>query len=96
MVVATSTSASSRINFSITLSSSFSPIWPWPTTTRAFGTSFGDQRRQRVDGLDAVVNEIDLTVAGHFVFDRAANQFFLEWGDHGLNRQAVARRSFDH
>ena len=38
MVVETSTSASPRMNFSITFSSSTSFICPWPITTRADGT----------------------------------------------------------
>ena len=39
MVVATSTLYSPSRNFIITSSSSRSPIWPWPTTTFASGTS---------------------------------------------------------
>jgi hypothetical protein len=38
IVVHTSTSASARRNASMVPSSSFSSIWPWATSTRAFGT----------------------------------------------------------
>ncbi len=41
------------------------------------------------------MNEIDLAFAGHFVFDGAANEFFVKGCDDGLNGEAVARRRFD-
>ncbi len=53
------------------------------------------QRGERINGFDAVVDEIDLAVAGHFVFDCAADQLFAKGRHRGLNRQAVARGSFD-
>ena len=60
-----------------------------------FGNEFCDESREGVDGLDAIVNEIDLTIASEFVFDGVADQIFAEGGDDGLNGEAVAGRRFD-
>ena len=48
---------------SIARSSCSSPICPWPTTTRASGTSRWTRFADRVDRLDAVVDEVDLPAA---------------------------------
>ena len=60
-----------------------------------FRHQLGDQRGQRVDRLDAVVDEINLAIALQFGINRLADQLFLERRNHGLNRQAIARRRFD-
>src|SRR5262249_33074514 len=57
---------------------------------------FAHQTRQRIDGLDAVVDEVDLTRTRQLVFDGAAYQFLAERLYDGLNGQPVARRRFDH
>ncbi len=60
-----------------------------------FGNEPGYEGGERIDGLDAIVDEVDLAVAGELVFDGALDEIFLEGRDDGLNGEAVARRSFD-
>ena len=84
------------MNRVITVSRSFSPIWPWPTPTRAFGADLLHEIRQRINRLDAVVNNIDLAAALQLKIDRILDDDGLELHDDGLNRQAVARRRLDN
>jgi hypothetical protein len=60
-----------------------------------FGDELLDEGGERVDGLDAIVDEVDLAVAGELIFDGAADEFFVEWSDDGLDGEAIARGSFD-
>ena len=46
-----------------------SGIWPWATATRASGTRRCTRCGQGVDGLDAVVDEVDLAVARQLLPD---------------------------
>ena len=55
----------------IARSSASSLICPWPTTTRASGTSRVTQVADRVDRLDAVVDEVDLPAARQLAADGA-------------------------
>ena len=70
IVVQTNTSYSCRMKPSSTLSSSASPICPWPTPMRAFGQQLLDHRRAHEDGIDAVVDEVDLPAARQLLLDR--------------------------
>ena len=47
------------------------------------------------DGLDAIVDEEHLSLAVHFLLNRAANEIFVKGRDHGLNREPVFGRRFD-
>jgi len=95
MVVATSTSASSRMNFNITLLELFfRPSGRGPRLRRAWGTSLAHHGSERINRFDAIVNEEDLAVASKFGFDGALHELFLKGGDDGLNGQTVARRRF--
>ena len=66
-----------------------------PDNDSGFGNKFCDQIGQRIDRFHAIVDEVDLTFAGQFIFDGLFNDFFVERRDHGLNREAVAGRRFD-
>ena len=61
---------------------------------------FGNQRLKFggdfPNGIDAVVDEIDLAAAFQFLLNRGLNQFFIPTCDYGLNRHAIFGRSFDH
>ena len=61
----------------------------------SFGNEFSDEIGEGVDGLNAIVNEIDLAIAGEFIFDGALDDVFIESGDNGLNGKAIARSGFD-
>ena len=81
---------------SITCSISFSFIWPWPIAMRACGTIFWIECGDRLDRFDAVVNEKDLPVARQLQLDRRADDALGKLHDLGVDRQAIARRRFDH
>ena len=49
-----------------------------------------------VDGLDAVVDEVDLAAALELDFDGGADELLVELGDDGLDGHAIAGRRFDH
>ena len=55
-----------------------------------------DHARQRVDRLDAVVDEEDLAAARQLVADRRGDHVGRELDDRGLDREPVARRRLDH
>ena len=80
---------------SIARSSSSSPIWPWPTTTRASGTSRCTRLPIEIDRLDAVVDEIDLAAALELGANGPADDLLVELDDVGLNRQPILRRRLD-
>ena len=96
IVVQTSTLISPEAKSSITCSSWSSAIWPWPTANFASGTSCRSRSRQRLDALDAVVDEEDLPAAIDLAQDRLADQIVVELADVGADRQALLRRRLDH
>src|SRR5580658_1000381 len=59
------------------------------------GDELLDARSDFVDGFDAIVDEEDLTAALQFNFNGGADDFFVVFGDDGLNGHAVFGRSFD-
>jgi hypothetical protein len=61
------------MNFSITFSSSPSDIWPWPTMMRALRNQGLELGGDFPDGVDAVVDEIDLAAALEFLLDGGLN-----------------------
>ena len=96
IVVETSTSASSRINCSITFSSSVSRICPCPTTTRAFGTSRLTMAASEImDSTRLCTKNTCPSRASSSSID-ALHQRLRKRRDGRLNRQAVFRRRFDH
>jgi hypothetical protein len=72
IVVATRMSASRRMNASMTARVPCGGICPCPTTIRASGASAGSRRRRGLDVVHAVVDEVDLPLAGELALDRAA------------------------
>ena len=95
MVVATRTSASSRMNLSMTRFEFFFAHLAVADDDAGLGDELLDESGERVDGLDAIVDEVDLAVAGELVFDGGADELFVEGGDDGLDGEAVSRGSFD-
>src|SRR6266542_3101067 len=80
MAVETSTSAWPSTNLIINASSSRSPIWPCPMTTRASGQSAW---------MKAVMDEEDLAAAAELPVDRLLDHGPVEAGHHRLHRQTV-------
>ena len=62
---------------------------------RASGTSRVIEVADRVDRLDAVVDEVDLAAAFHLGADRPLDHCLVELDDVGLDRQAILRRRLD-
>src|SRR6266850_673204 len=60
-----------------------------------FRNELRDHGAERINGLDAIVNEEDLPFSRQFRLDCALDQLFLKGRDNRLNREAVARRRFD-
>ena len=50
----------------------------------------------RPDGIDAIVQEIDLPAAGQLQLERGADQLRLKRRHHGVDRQPVLGRRLDH
>ena len=48
------------------------------------------------NGVDTVVDEVDLPAAFQFLLDRGLDQLVVPARDHRLNRHAIFRRGFDH
>ena len=59
------------------------------------GHQFLNARGDLVDGLDAIMDEINLAAALQLHFDRGAHDLFVELGDDGLNGHAVFGRRLD-
>ena len=59
------------------------------------GHQFLDVRGDFVDGLDAVVDEVDLAAALELELDGRADDLLVELGDHGLDGHAVLGRRLD-
>ena len=95
IVVASSTSYLCATKSTITRSSSSSPICPWPTAIARLGHEPRDEIADRVDRLDAVVDEVHLAAALHLGADRARDHRRVELDDVGLDREAIARRRLD-
>ena len=60
-----------------------------------FGSQLLNEIGERVNRFDSIVNNVDLAAPLEFEIDRILNDNRLELDDHGLNRQAVTRRSFN-
>ena len=59
------------------------------------GQQFTEALFEEADRFDAVVQEINLSAAGEFPFDRVADETFVIAADDGLDRDAVGRRGLD-
>jgi hypothetical protein len=80
----------------ITCSSSRSGIWPWATAMRASGSSSASFSRAVLDGLDLVVQEVDLPAALELAQHRLADGAVAAFVAHeGLDRQPALRRGGD-
>jgi hypothetical protein len=80
----------------ITRSSSRSGIWPWATAMRASGSSFFELLAPVLDGLDLVVQEVDLPAALQLAQHRLADHAVALVAHEGLDGQAALRRGGDH
>ena len=60
------------------------------------GTSSWIAGGAREDGIDAVVDEVDLAAAAQLLLDGGADQVRIEMRDHGVDRQAILGRRLDH
>ena len=63
---------------------------------RARGTSSLQLRGYFPDGIDAVVDEINLPAAIQFLLDGRLDQLVVPAGDHRLDRHTILGRSLDH
>ena len=64
--------------------------------TRAIGRHALQQTGHRLDGLDAVVHEVDLPAAFEFLGDRRADDLRIERQHRGLHGLAIVGRGLDH
>ena len=60
------------------------------------GHQFAHLGRDLVDGLHAVVDEVDLAAAFQFLLDGGADQLVVPGGDDRLDGHAILGRRFDH
>ena len=60
-----------------------------------FGDKFGESSKYELNGLHAVVEEIDLSAPGQFPADGIADETFVIAADDGFDGDAVGRRGFD-
>ena len=79
----------------ITRSSSRSGSWPWATAMRASGSSSSSWSRAVLDGLDLVVQEVDLAAALQLAQHRLADDAVALAAHEGLDRQPALRRGGD-
>ncbi|MEI9813397.1 MAG: hypothetical protein WDO18_12480 [Acidobacteriota bacterium] len=55
-----------------------------------------DGRGAHEDGVNAVVDEIDLSTAREFLFYGGLDEVGIEVRDYGVDRQAILGGRFDH
>ena len=90
MVVATSTSYSWCMKASMTRLQLVLAHLAVADDDAGGGNEFLDLGGDFVDGLDAVVDEVDLAAALQLHLDGGADQLLVELGDDGLDGHAVA------
>jgi hypothetical protein len=78
----------------MTRSSSFSRIWPWAYSTRALGHQGLDLLRHVLDGLDLVVQEVDLAAAGDLALAGLLDQASFQAETKVLIGQALGRAAW--
>jgi hypothetical protein len=83
-------------NPSIARSSSSSPIWPCADGHRRLGDQALQQRAQRKDGFDPVVDEVHLAAARQLVADGAFDDRRVEPDHCRLDGEPIPRRRFNH
>jgi len=55
-----------------------------------------DQGGERIDGLNTVVDEIDLAIARKLILNGLLDDVFVKRSDDGLDGETIAGSGFDH